>query len=94
MLGTEGTDNQICKGHTGVLRQCQLYIQRAQTITQTGAHWGTVYSTNRGHWQPAREGRGWAHRAQITKQTRSTHTGVLSTMHTEGTANQRFILTQ
>ena len=36
------TGNQTDKGaHT--VGHCQLYIQRAQTTNQTGAHWGTVY---------------------------------------------------
>ena len=42
-LYTEGTDNQSDRGPLG---HCQLstvgYIQRAQTTSQTGGHWGTV----------------------------------------------------
>ena len=42
---SEGTDNQTGRGHTlcDTLGHCQLYIQRAQTTSQTGGtQWGTV----------------------------------------------------
>ena len=48
--------------HSGALGHCQLYIERAQTTSQTGAHWGIVYCTCRGHLQPAGDGGSWAHR--------------------------------
>ena len=38
------------------LGHCQLYIQRALVTSQMGAHWGTIYYTYRGHWQPASDG--------------------------------------
>ena len=78
------TGNQTDGGHTGALGHCQLYIQRAQTTSQTGALWGTVYCKHRGHWQPAGLGACWAQRAQTTRQG-DTHSG--NTENTEGTYN-------
>ena len=46
----------------------QLYIQSAQTTSHKGAHWGTVYCTYREGWGRGDERRGWAQRAQPTKQ--------------------------
>ena len=53
-LSTEGTDNHTDRGTHGgahtvghtcwaTLGQYQLYIQRAETTSQIGAQWGTVY---------------------------------------------------
>ena len=94
MLGTQDTDNQTDSGQIlwstlGALGQCQLYIQRAHTLSQTGAHWGTDYCTYR-----AGEGGGWSHKAQTTRQIVGKHsgahwgTGAISTINTEGTDNQ------
>ena len=44
-LGTDGIDTQTDREHThwGTLGHCQLYIQRAQTTSQTGGtQWSTV----------------------------------------------------
>ena len=54
---TEGTDNESNRGPLG---HCLLYIQRAQAtrptgVTHSGAHWGTVNCTYRGHSQPVSE---------------------------------------
>ena len=51
-----------------------------------GAHWGTVYCTYRGHWPPAGTRGGWAEKQQTDRG--HTHSGALSTVHTEDTENQ------
>ena len=91
-LGPDGTD-------TGALS----IVRTEDTDNQSdrGELWGTVYCMYRGHWQPVgervggREHTKWStlgqyqlyiQRALATSQTGPT--GVLSTVHTEGTGNQ------
>ena len=62
---SEGTDNQKDRDtQWGTLGHCQLYIQWAQTTSQTGAHWGTYCLL-------------YIQRAQITSQIGDTHSGAL-----------------
>ena len=48
--GIENANTSHTHRHSGA--HCQLYIQKAQTTSQTGAHWSTVNCTYRGHRQP------------------------------------------
>ena len=56
---------------------CQLYIQRAQTTSQTGAHWGTVYCTYRVAVATSWGGGGWAETNRHTGAHSGSYWGIL-----------------